>query len=685
MAKIQIRRDTLANWVSKNPVLSQGELGLDLTTNRLKIGDGVKNWASLAYFSTGTVDSDWATKNFRERADSDWVIRTIKSLDVDSDWILRQVNLNRVDSDWVIRTIKRLDVDSDWITRNFRERADSDWVIRTIKRLDVDSDWVTSQIYTKAQSDSDLNTKTKVSNTFYVQTGVGNKFNAVIAQVGTLPVREIVFTAGGHNSGSTTTINGAGNLSITGPSVPSGSPAATITEAVTITGASSTRIRFSNISFDGVVTINGTLGRHVFKGCSFNAGFVFTGGTSNFVTFEDCTFNGFTLNNTFAGLIYHVRSAFSGVNPTLNQSLPQQVIFTDCSGFVSFPTNALLYANNALTTAFTRWTGNELRINGKMVNGNVDSDWVIRTSKRLDVDSDWILRQISGGILTDSLYATYDNTSSNFAVGISNGALVSNMIRTSGNIELFNSNGFFRLATGKTYRIDMGFKINETSGTGTMKYGLFNSSKNAYYGDVDTLTAASKRQGSISYTVTPTSPTDTYCILFSGVSGTQVTYTPRNNTDIYIGIAEVTAAVLINSKVDSEWVLANGGIQSRETKSVTVPSLANNATANATITGFSAYHLLKITTNGPAWVRVYADTASRTADASRLQGVDPAPGAGVIAEAITTNGSLSALFAPGVLGFSNESTPNTNIPITVTNRVGSQASIIVSMDLIRVE
>lgn len=357
ITKIQVRRSTAASWTSSNPRLAVGEFGYETDTGKLKIGNGTATWNALSYFAGS---SSAATGG----ADSDWVIRTIKRLDLDSDWVLRQT--------------PKVQTDSDWITRNFKERADSDWVIRTIKRLDVDSDWVTKQLYTKTQVDSDLYTKSKVANTFYVQTGVGNKFNTVVAQVGTLPVREIVFTAGGHNSGSTTTIDGAGNLSITGPSVPNGSPAVTIAEAVTITGAASTRVRFSNISFDGVVTIDGTVGRHVFKACSFNAGFVFAGSTTNFVTFEDCTFNGFTLPITFAGLIYHVRSAFSGVNPTLNQASAQQVICTDCSGFVSFPTNATLFANNALSTAYTRWTGNELRIGGKTINGNLDSDWVGR-------------------------------------------------------------------------------------------------------------------------------------------------------------------------------------------------------------------------------------------------------------------------------------------------------------------
>lgn len=55
--KIQFRRDTSANWSSTNPVLSQGELGLDLTTLQYKIGDGSAAWNSLPYVTlSGSVN-----------------------------------------------------------------------------------------------------------------------------------------------------------------------------------------------------------------------------------------------------------------------------------------------------------------------------------------------------------------------------------------------------------------------------------------------------------------------------------------------------------------------------------------------------------------------------------------------------------------------------------------------------
>ena len=60
-SRIQIRRDTNANWSASNPILAQGEIGYDIdslgTNNSLyKIGDGVSDWNTLPYQSMGGSD-----------------------------------------------------------------------------------------------------------------------------------------------------------------------------------------------------------------------------------------------------------------------------------------------------------------------------------------------------------------------------------------------------------------------------------------------------------------------------------------------------------------------------------------------------------------------------------------------------------------------------------------------------
>lgn len=48
---LQIRHDTSSNWTIRNPVLAQGEYGLETDTYLLKIGDGVLDWEHLPYLN----------------------------------------------------------------------------------------------------------------------------------------------------------------------------------------------------------------------------------------------------------------------------------------------------------------------------------------------------------------------------------------------------------------------------------------------------------------------------------------------------------------------------------------------------------------------------------------------------------------------------------------------------------
>lgn len=48
--RMQQRRGTASQWTAANPVLGAGEVGFETDTNKFKIGDGVNNWNTLAYF-----------------------------------------------------------------------------------------------------------------------------------------------------------------------------------------------------------------------------------------------------------------------------------------------------------------------------------------------------------------------------------------------------------------------------------------------------------------------------------------------------------------------------------------------------------------------------------------------------------------------------------------------------------
>lgn len=57
LRRILVRRDTAENWESVNPALRQGEIGMDLTNKRMKVGDGFNNWKDLDYIDEAGLDT----------------------------------------------------------------------------------------------------------------------------------------------------------------------------------------------------------------------------------------------------------------------------------------------------------------------------------------------------------------------------------------------------------------------------------------------------------------------------------------------------------------------------------------------------------------------------------------------------------------------------------------------------
>ena len=162
--------------------------------------------------------------------------------------------------------------------------------------------------------------------------------------------------------------------------------------------------------------------------------------------------------------------------------------------------------------------------------------------------------------------------------------------------------------------------------------------------------------------ITAASATDTLNI--EGSASIGVTTTPGTNT---VTISYTGSAT---------------GLASRGSINNTTGTIANDGSADLTISnGFETYALLKIETSHAAWVRLYVDTASRTADASRVITDDPAPDAGVIAEVITT-GAETIKMSPGVIGWLES---GTDIPVRVTNKSGGNAAVQVTLTLVQLE
>ncbi len=96
------------------------------------------------------------------------------------------------------------------------------------------------------------------------------------------------------------------------------------------------------------------------------------------------------------------------------------------------------------------------------------------------------------------------------------------------------------------------------------------------------------------------------------------------------------------------------GLQIRQTQPVSA-TITSGAASNLSLNLAKTFALLSIASNSAAWVVLYTDTASRTADASRNRNTSPAPGSGVLAEVIFT-ASGTQLLTPGVIGFTPSGT-----------------------------
>lgn len=68
-SRIVIRNDVASNWTLENPILLKGEIGVEIDTNQIKIGDGTTAWNSLIYFNGGGGDISDILQNYMSKAE----------------------------------------------------------------------------------------------------------------------------------------------------------------------------------------------------------------------------------------------------------------------------------------------------------------------------------------------------------------------------------------------------------------------------------------------------------------------------------------------------------------------------------------------------------------------------------------------------------------------------------------
>lgn len=128
-----------------------------------------------------------------------------------------------------------------------------------------------------------------------------------------------------------------------------------------------------------------------------------------------------------------------------------------------------------------------------------------------------------------------------------------------------------------------------------------------------------------------------------------------------------------------------GSGASRVSEAETTSSIADGASGNVEYATLGkSFALQKVTVDKQCWVRVYSDTAARTADAGRTQGTDPSDGSGVIAEFIATaSGSTTFKITPSIMGWLDNS--ETEVPVAVQNNSGSAGTVTVTIEALKLE
>ena len=144
------------------------------------------------------------------------------------------------------------------------------------------------------------------------------------------------------------------------------------------------------------------------------------------------------------------------------------------------------------------------------------------------------------------------------------------------------------------------------------------------------------------------------------------------------------ASITVDTKGRITAASSGSGLGTRATDSVTFSSLADGASVNGVLSLGKTYSLMKVETSHAAWVTIYIDAASRTNDASRNIQTDPLPGAGIIAEIVTTGDTIQNI-TPAVVGWNNDSTPSATAYLKVVNMSGGTQNLVVTATFVNLE
>lgn len=167
--------------------------------------------------------------------------------------------------------------------------------------------------------------------------------------------------------------------------------------------------------------------------------------------------------------------------------------------------------------------------------------------------------------------------------------------------------------------------------------------------------------------------------------GTLYWKVPGNISGTYKYICTSHSSMIGDIVIADPSASGGGSGASRVSEAETTASISDGASGSVEYATLGkSFALQKITVDKQCWVRIYSDTASRTADASRVQGTDPADGSGVIAEIIsTTAGTQVFKLTPGIFGWLDNS--ETEVPVAIQNNSGSTGTVTVTIAALKLE
>jgi predicted nucleic acid-binding Zn-ribbon protein len=175
MAKrILIRRDTTANWESVNPILSNGELGIEFKTDgtrSMKLGTGAIPWNSLGYFIDNPVSEADLTNHINNTSahsatatptanliamyNTDGGLKSNK-VPMEVNDVLRKTELDTIDSSIDDLQTQITDLETNLATET-TDRTDADADLQT--QIDTLKTNLNTEITDRTDADTDLQTQ----------------------------------------------------------------------------------------------------------------------------------------------------------------------------------------------------------------------------------------------------------------------------------------------------------------------------------------------------------------------------------------------------------------------------------------------------------------------------------------------------------------------------------------------